>query len=129
MGQLVEEENDVTMEDLVDEYFKTQTDAKNKLNVLKVKDFGEAVKSFIDKDDKDALKTTLKNDLEVAYLSLMDKDDALEILDRMGKDNGVMEEEGEPGDQVSNTARRNERDELLSSGEDDEEVAKPTRGR
>ena len=46
----------ITMEDLVDEYFKNIKDEKNKLKVLDVKDIGNAIRIFIDKDDKDALK-------------------------------------------------------------------------
>ena len=126
MGQLVEE-NNVTMEDLVDEYFKTQTEIKNQLTVLNVKEVGKAVKVFIDKDDKDALRVTIDQGLEATYLSLMDKEDALDILDRMGKADGEMDEEEEEEEPVGTTGR----DDLFSSGEDAEVTppAKPARGR
>ena len=128
MGQLVEE-NNVTMEDLVDEYFRTQTEVKNQLTVLNVKEVGKAVKTFIDKDDKDALRYIIDQSLEATYLSLMDKEDALEILDRMGKVEGEMEEEEE---EAVETRGNNGRDDLFSSGEEADLTpppAKPGRGR
>ena len=85
MGQLVEE-NTVTMEDLVEEYFKTQTEIKNQLTVLDVKEVGKTVKALVDKDDKNALGVIIDQRLEETYQKLIDKEDALEILDRMGKE-------------------------------------------
>ena len=41
-------ESHVTMEDLVADYFNNQTDDKNKLAVLTVRNIGGAVKTFID---------------------------------------------------------------------------------
>ena len=129
MGQLVEE-NNVTMEDLVDEYFKTQTELKNQLTVLNVKEVGKAVKTFIDKDDKDALRIVIDQGLEATYLSLMDKEDALDILDRMGKGDAELEEEEEVVEprRLTGTGR----DDLYSSGEEADPSpppAKPGRGR
>merc|ERR1711942_622414 len=62
------------MEDLVKEYFNSQTDDKNKLSVLDVKGVGAAVKSYIEKDDKDALKCAIDKAMEKAYNSLLDRE-------------------------------------------------------
>ena len=126
MGQLMEE-NNITMEDLVAEYFKTQTNAKNRLAVLNMKGIGEAVKTFIDKDDKDALRSSVGDDKDKAYDGVKDRDDALEYLDKML---GDLEEEEEE-DVRPGPARTNGRREMLSSGEDDEveDIPPPTRGR
>ena len=73
MNELGEESN-VTMEDLVKEYFNSQTDDKNKLSVLDVKGVGAAVKSYIEKDDKDALKCAIDKAMEKAYNSLLNRE-------------------------------------------------------
>lgn len=74
MNELGEESN-VTMEDLVKEYFHSQTESKNQLSILDVKGVGAAVKSYIEKDDKDALKCAIDKAMEKAYNTLMNRED------------------------------------------------------
>merc|ERR1712098_644814 len=133
MGELFDE-NVVTMEDLVDEYFKSQTDEKHKLSVLNVKDFGNSVKIFIDKDDKDALKYSIEKALDKSFASLMAREDSLEELDEMLVEEAKDEEDvKQPA--ARGTATKNPRKHDFSDSDDgmediDEPVATSTqRGR
>jgi len=74
MNELGDESN-VTMEDLVKEYFDSQNESKNQLSILDVKGVGAAVKSYIEKDDKDALKCAIDKAMEKAYNTLMNRED------------------------------------------------------
>merc|ERR1712179_814500 len=86
MNELGEESN-VTMEDLVKEYFNSQTDNKNQLSVLDVKGVGAAVKSYIEKDDKDALKCAIDKAMEKAYNALLNReDDDDDEVDKLSED-------------------------------------------
>merc|ERR1719154_891141 len=144
MNELGEGSN-VTMEDLVMEYFNSQTDDKNQLSVLSVRGIGGAVKSYIEKDDKDAFKYNVDKTMERAYNTLLDRgeedDDDLE-----GLSEHVGEEKVKKID-IGNKNRKGEKqgkqkDELFGSDEDngavmdsesDESVedipVKPVRGR
>jgi len=113
-------ESHVTIEDLVADYFNNQTDDKNKLAVLTVRNIGGAVKTFIDKDDKDALKHVIDRELEKAYDKLMERGDNL-------NDEEFVHEEDHDDDQYmrvqetamknknSKNTRGNQRDELYDS--------------
>ena len=48
--------DDITMDDLVEEYFNNLEDETKQMSVLSVKRMGAAVKSFINKDDKQAVE-------------------------------------------------------------------------
>ena len=77
-GDLIDNEGQITMEDLIQEYFGTQ-EKDNKLSVLDQREFGNAVKIFIDKDDKDALKYSVDRTLESQFSTLMEREDGLEV--------------------------------------------------
>jgi len=123
MGDLFDE-NVITMEDLVDEYFKNQTDEKHKLSVLNVKDIGNSVKIFIDKDDKDALKYSIEKAIDKSFASLMAREDGLEELDDM------LIEEADDDDVKPPAARgiaaKNQRNHVMSDSDDDmEDIDEP----
>ena len=125
MGDLFDE-NVITMEDLVDEYFKNQTDEKHKLSVLNVKDIGNSVKIFIDKDDKDALKYSIEKAIDKSFASLMAREDGLEELDDM-----LIEEADDDVDDVKppavrGIAAKNQRNHVMSDSDDDmEDIDEP----
>ena len=48
--------DDITMDDLVEEYFNNLEDETKQMSVLSVKRMGAAVKSYITKDDKQAVE-------------------------------------------------------------------------
>ena len=131
MGQLIDGD-EVTMEDLVDEYFKDRTEEKHKLSVLNVKDIGNAVKIFIDKDDKDALKYSIDKCFDKAIETLLERENALEEIEKM-----VIEDSGDDKSPVNRIApgkqsTRTNRDDLYDSADsidEDDEPPKPTRGR
>lgn len=79
--------HEVTMEDIIDDYFQSQKDDTKKLSVLKVKEVGDAVKMYIDKDEKDALKYSIERTLEKHFETLMEREDGLEELEKMIVDN------------------------------------------
>merc|ERR1711973_331876 len=109
--------NVITMEDLVDEYFKNQTDEKHKLSVLNVKDIGNSVKIFIDKDDKDALKYSIEKAIDKSFASLMAREDGLEEFDDM-----LIEEADDDVDDKPIAARgiaaKNQRNHVMSDSDD-----------
>ena len=74
---------EITMEDIIEEYFKSVKEEKHKLSVLNLKDVASAVTSFIDKDDKEALKYRVEKSVDTIFESLMRRDDGLEELDKM----------------------------------------------
>jgi len=143
MNELGEESN-VTMEDLVMEYFNSQTDDKNQLSVLSVRGIGGAVKSYIEKDDKDAVKYNVDKTMEKAYNTLLDRGEEGED-DWEGLKEDVEEEEVKEKDigiKTRKDDRGKQKDELFGSDEDnkivvesesDESVedipVKPVRGR
>ena len=79
--------HEVTMEDIIDDYFQSQKDDSKKLSVLKVKEVGDAVKMYIDKDEKEALKYSIERTLEKHFETLMEREDGLEELEKMIVDN------------------------------------------
>lgn len=95
MNELGEESN-VTMEDLVKEYFNSQTDEKNKLKVLDVTGVGAAVKNYIEKDDKEALKFVIDKAMEKAYNTLLDRggdiEDGIDNLTAAEEDKDMVKE-------------------------------------
>merc|ERR1719154_799451 len=143
MNELGEGSN-VTMEDLVMEYFNSQTDDKNQLSVLSVRGIGGAVKSYIEKDDKDAVKYNVDKTMERAYNTLLDRGEEDDDLEGLSEH---VEEEKLKKIDVGNKNRKGEKqgkrkDELFGSDEDkdvvmdtesDESVedipVKPVRGR
>ena len=142
-GELIDNEGNITMEDLIQEYFGTQ-EKDNKLSVLDQREFGNAVKIFIDKDDRDALKYSVDRTLESQFTSLMDREDGLEVamnLKHNGADDMDVEEEKPVVRKTGAAASRTKAaapvhaisDDDLSLNEDDEEEeqppAKPSRGR
>merc|ERR1711911_111763 len=121
----------ITMEDLIQEYFGTQ-EKDNKLSVLDQREFGNAVKIFIDKDDRDALKYSVDRTLDSQFTSLMDREDGLEVamnLKHNGADDMDVEEEKPEVRKTGAAASRNKApapvhdisDDDLSLNEDDEE--------
>ena len=131
------------MEDLIQEYFGTQ-DKDSKLSVLDQREFGNAVKIFIDKDDKDALKCSVERTLDTQFSSLMEREDGLEVAMnlRHGRtdDMDVEAEEEKPEARKNGASKRTKppaatsvhaiSDDDLSLDEDEEQPpAKPARGR
>jgi len=142
-GDLIDNEGQVTMEDLIQEYFGTQ-EKDNKLSVLDQREFGNAVKIFIDKDDKDALKYSVDRTLEGQFSSLMEREDGLEVAMswRHGGGDDMDVEEEKPEVNVRKTTGGASRtkapvsasvhaisDDDLSLDEDEPPPAKPARGR
>ena len=140
-GDLIDNEGQVTMEDLIQEYFGTQ-EKDNKLSVLDQREFGNAVKIFIDKDDKDALKYSVDRTLESQFSTLMEREDGLEVAMSWwhgGADDMDVEEEKLEVRKTTGAARTKApvsasvhaiSDDDLSLGEDEElPPAKPARGR
>ena len=142
-GELIDNEGHITMEDLIQEYFGTQ-EKDNKLSVLDQREFGNAVKIFIDKDDRDALKYSVDRTLESQFDSLMAREDGLEVAMNLkhnsgGADDMDVEEEKPEVRKTGAAAPRTKApvhdisdDDDLSLNEDDEEEqppAKPSRGR
>ena len=126
MNELGEESN-VTMEDMVMEYFNSQTDDKNKLSVLNVRGIGAAVKNYIEKDDKEALKYVVDKAMEKAYNTLLDRgddiDEGIDNLNVAGDDEKEIVKElesRERGRRVEESGARKgkQRDELFDSDED-----------
>merc|ERR1712098_576192 len=97
-------------------------------------DFGNSVKIFIDKDDKDALKYSIEKALDKSFASLMAREDSLEELDEMLVEEAKDEEDvKQPA--ARGTATKNPRKHDFSDSDDgmediDEPVATSTqRGR
>merc|ERR1711872_885072 len=131
MNELGEESN-VTMEDLVKEYFHSQTESKNQLSILDVKGVGAAVKSYIEKDDKDALKCAIDKAMEKAYNTLMNREDDedgvdVDQLSVEAEDDYEVEQElssKSKGKKMNNVAQKKgkKRDELFDSEDDVPEI-------
>ena len=126
MNELGEESN-VTLEDLVMEYFNSQTDDKNQLSVMNVRGIGAAVKNYIEKDDKESLKYVVDKAMEKAYNTLLDRGDDMEEginnLDMAGDDEKEMVKKLESRDrgkrmEESGSSKGRQRDELFDSEED-----------
>ena len=130
-----------TLEDFVKEYFNNQTDSKRQLSLLKVIDVGGAVKSYVEKDDKDSLKLVIDKSMDVNLAKILSRgDETEEVVEEVDID-----DDDDRTDRVDSRSRSKAvvqqkksktRDELFSSEEDSdilsaalEEDTAPRRGR
>merc|ERR1719397_1443189 len=67
--------DDITMDDLVEEYFNNLEDETKQMSVLSVKRMGAAVKSFINKDDKQAVEFLVTRQREKTFKHLVELED------------------------------------------------------
>merc|ERR1719234_171328 len=67
--------DDITMDDLVEEYFNNLEDETKQMSVLSVKRMGAAVKSFINKDDKHAVEFLVRRQREKTFKHLVELED------------------------------------------------------
>ena len=67
--------DDITMDDLVEEYFNNLEDETKQMSVLSVKRMGAAVKSFINKDDKQAVEFLVSRQREKTFKHLVELED------------------------------------------------------
>ena len=67
--------DDITMDDLVEEYFNNLEDETKQMSVLSVKRMGAAVKSFINKDDKQAVEFVVTRQREKNFKILVELED------------------------------------------------------
>ena len=67
--------DDITMDDLVEEYFNNLEDETKQMSVLSVKRMGAAVKSFINKDDKQAVEFLVRRQREKTFKHLVELED------------------------------------------------------
>jgi len=138
------DECDITMEDLVKEYFKTQESDKNQLAVLNVSNIGLAVKNFIEKDNKEAVRFVVDDTIKKAYNTILNRGGDVDDDDPIGED----EEDQALAEELQKQAakkrnNRNQQEDVVmdfdndphpisdSDNEDAEEVIPPksTRGR
>ena len=68
-----------SMEDLIAQYFQ-QADGGNQLKLLGIKSIGAAVKAYIDKDDKDAIRLIVENQVHYNHRDILQKSESWEIL-------------------------------------------------
>ena len=67
--------DDITMDDLVEEYFNNLEDETKQMSVLSVKRMGAAVKSFINKDDKQAVEFLVSRQREKTFKHIVELED------------------------------------------------------
>ena len=67
--------DDITMDDLVEEYFNNLEDETKQMSVLSVKRMGAAVKSYITKDDKQAVEFLVTRQREKTFKTLVELED------------------------------------------------------
>ena len=67
--------DDITMDDLVEEYFNNLEDETKQMSVLSVKRMGAAVKSYITKDDKQAVEFLVMRQREKTFKTLVELED------------------------------------------------------
>ena len=67
--------DDITMDDLVEEYFNNLEDETKQMSVLSVKRMGAAVKSLISKDDKQAVEFLVTRQREKTFKHLVELED------------------------------------------------------
>ena len=67
--------DDITMDDLVEEYFNNLEDETKQMSVLSVKRMGAAVKSYITKDDKQAVEFLVMRQREKTFKTLIELED------------------------------------------------------
>ena len=136
LSELMDGGDNITMEDLIQEYFTTQESDK-KLSVLDQREFGNAVKIYIDKDDKDALKCSIDRTMERQFDALMAREDGLEVAQSMslgGVEDMDMEDEearrtGAARGRAAAPAHNMSDESDLSAGEEEPPVHARGRGR
>merc|ERR1711994_1139248 len=67
--------DDITMDDLVEEYFNNLEDETKQMSVLSVKRMGAAVKSFINKDDKQAVEYLVSRQRKKFFEHIVEMED------------------------------------------------------
>ena len=69
----------ITMDDLVEEYFRNQEDDRKQMSVLSVKRMGAAVKNYINKDDKQGVEFLVTRQREKAYSLLLEREEGEDL--------------------------------------------------
>ncbi|KAG7162191.1 double-strand break repair protein MRE11-like [Homarus americanus] len=134
------------VEDLVEQYF-ADLDTEHQLSLLTERGLARAIRSFVEKDDKDAIKTIIEHQVDKTrkYIMSLDKEfieDKIESniinyrqqrksrLNAQQEENETLTALNDPNRVKQRVSEGDEDDEVLSDFDMDEEPApKPARGR
>jgi len=105
--------DDITMDDLVEEYFNNLEDETKQMSVLSVKRMGAAVKSFINKDDKQAVEYLVTRQRKKFFEHIVEMEDegeeameAFLLSQRSKTDKDAQEEEREAVRELEDPGRQ-----------------------
>ena len=105
--------DDITMDDLVEEYFNNLEDETKQMSVLSVKRMGAAVKSFINKDDKQAVEYLVSRQRKKFFEHIVEMEDegeeameAFLLSQRSKTDKDAQEEEREAVRELEDPGRQ-----------------------